>query len=234
MLQVKKFWQVLSGSLRNDTHNKRLLAYDMSLIDSLAFFVIMITLSAIPGASVALVVTRSISLGIGNGLAVILGIVLADLLFILFAILGLSALAEAMGSLFLVIRYIAGAYLVWLGYSLLIVKNKTVISLNKSNSTGSLASSFLAGFFLTLGDIKAIFFYASLLPGFIELSSLNVSDTLSIITITIISVGGVKIAYAVSAIKAINIPRISNFENMAKKTAGVFMLGAGSYLIIKA
>jgi len=51
----------------------------------------MALLAALPSASVALVITRSATLGVANGIAVSAGIVLGDLIFILLAIFGLSA-----------------------------------------------------------------------------------------------------------------------------------------------
>ena len=102
----------------------------MSIIDSISLFAIMVTLAIIPSTSVALVVTRSATLGVGNGIAVALGIVLGDLIFILLAILGLSVIAETMGGFFLVIKYLGGAYLLWLGFVLLTSNNKTTVSAN--------------------------------------------------------------------------------------------------------
>ena len=193
----------------------------------------MATLAIIPSTSVALVVTRSATLGVGNGISVALGIVLGDLIFILLALLGLSVVAETMGGFFLVIKYLAGAYLLWFGFTLLTAKNKSIIPLKKANTHGSLIASFLAGLFLTLGDIKAIFFYVSLFPTFIDLTALNTSDSFIIVLVTIVTVGGVKVAYAISARKLVTMSRGLNLDNAAKKAAGCLIIGAGSYLLIK-
>lgn len=206
----------------------------MTIIDSISLFVIMVTLAIIPGTSVALVITRSATLGVANGIAVSLGIVLGDLIFILLAILGLSIVAETMGGFFLVIKYLAGAYLLWIGYTLLTSSTKNTITVSTGNTTGNFITSFLAGFFLTLGDIKAIFFYVSLFPTFIDPSILKLTDVFIIMLVTIVTVGGVKIAYAISARKAVTMTKGLKLEKAAKKFAGSFMIGAGSYLIVKA
>lgn len=86
---------------------------------------------------------------------------MADLVFVMFAILGLSALVETMGSLFMVLKYLGAAYLLWLGFLLLNSKNAPVKSIISPMKKSNLMVSFLAGFTSTLGDIKAIFFYAS-------------------------------------------------------------------------
>ena len=85
-----------------------------------------------------------------------------------------------------------------------------------------------------MGDIKAIIFYVSLFPVFIDLSALRVADVLTIISVMLVSVGGVKAVYAFSATKVASLARRYKFYNAARKTAGGFMIGAGSYLIVKA
>ncbi len=205
----------------------------MSILDAIAFFAVMLTLAIIPSTSVALVVARSATLGIANGAAVALGIVLGDLVFILLVLLGLSALAETLGGLFLVIKYIGGAYLIWLGFTLLSSKTNTSITIKKPILKGNLRTSFLSGFFITLGDIKAIFFYGSLFPAFVNLSALQWSDITTIILLTILTVGGVKLAYAFLATKLVSMSQGLKVEKGVRITAGSFMVGAGSYLIVK-
>lgn len=206
----------------------------MSIVDVISLFVIMVTLALIPSTSVALVVTRSVTNGISNGIAVSLGIVLGDIAFILLVILGLSVVAETMGWLFLTIKYVGATYLIWLGYTLLVSTSRTAITVSRTKEKGNLIASFLAGFFLTLGDIKAIFFYVSLFPTFVNLETLKLADVLIIMLVTILTVGGVKVFYAFSARKVISMSKGFKLENNAKKAAGSFMIGAGSYLIVKA
>ena len=206
----------------------------MGIFDAISLFFVMLTLALIPSSSVALVVTRSITLSVQNGISVSLGIVLGDLIFIFFAILGLSIVAETMGWLFLTIKYIGATYLIWLGYTLLTSKTTTTITVDKTNQKGNLVESFFAGLFLTLGDIKAIFFYASLFPTMLNLDALQLGDIVMIMLVTIVAVGGVKIFYAFSAHKVASMSKGYALESKAKKLAGGFMVGAGSFLIIKA
>ena len=206
----------------------------MSIIETISLFGIMAALAAMPSTSVALVVTRSATLGVGNGIAVAMGIVLGDLVFIMLAILGLSVVAEAMGNLFVVIKYLGAVYLLWLGFSLLKARSKATITVNKTREKGSLVASFIAGFILTLGDIKAVIFYVSLFPVFIDLSALQVTEILIVIFVTVASVGGVKVLYALSATKVAKLARELKFENSVTKAAGGLIVGAGTYLIVKA
>ena len=94
----------------------------MSIIQAFTLFVLMIGLAALPSSSVALVVARSATAGVSNGIAVSIGIVLGDLLFVFLAILGLTAIAELMGGFFAVVKVAGGLYLLGFGISLLIAK----------------------------------------------------------------------------------------------------------------
>lgn len=205
----------------------------MNIFELLSLFGMMVALAAVPSTSVALVVTRSATLGIANGLAVSAGIVIGDLVFIALAILGLAVVAETMGSFFLIIKILAGLYLLWLGFSLIISRRSVSLSLDEHSSTGNLVNSFIAGLALTLGDIKAIIFYASLFPVFVDLSAITLTEIIAIILITILSVGGVKSAYAIFATQVATNTKSTWIKNIARKTAGGLMISAGSYLIIK-
>lgn len=205
----------------------------MGIIESITLLGIMVALAAIPSTSVALVVMRSATLDVKNGIAVAAGIVLGDLIFVMLVILGLSLLAETLGSLFLIIRYLGATYLIWLGFSLLATKHVTGFSTSSPVGKGRYTTDFFAGLALTLGDIKAIFFYLSLFPVFIDLAGLQLTDIFVIMAITVVAVGGVKVAYAFSASKIAAYTKGLPFEPTIRKTIGSVMIGAGSYIIAK-
>jgi len=205
----------------------------MTFLAAIALLGTMLVLSAVPCASVVLVVSRSATLGFANGAAVCLGIVLADLLFVSLAIFGLGVLAETMGPTFAVLKYIAGGYLLWLGLSLFRSKRKVDFE-EAGPSKFSLWASFASGFILTLGDVKAILFYASLFPAFVDMASLRVRDVAVIMIVTILAVGGVKLAYAYAAQRIVSRLQNQKTQKLARFTAGGLMLGAGTYLIMKA
>jgi len=209
----------------------------MTLTSSIALFLIMGTLAAIPSSSVLLVVTQSAAIGLRNGIVAAIGVVVGDLIFMTMAIFGMTALAEQMGILFILVRYLAGAYLIWFGIGLIrshrsdSTRVRSGVRLSKLKS--SLTASFGAGLLLTLGDIKAIFFYASLLPTFVDLASLTASDLLLVSGITVFAVGGVKVVYAFAAGKALHLSKGLPFERELKVTSGGFMICAGAYMLFQ-
>ncbi len=205
----------------------------MGIIEIISLILIMAIGASIPSSSVALVIARSLTHGIPNGISVSIGIVLGDSIFILLVVFGLSVVAESMGWLFLAIKYIGATYLIWLGLTLFFSK-PAKIEVEKNTKNGDLVTSFFAGLFLTLGDVKAVFFFISLFPAFINLGELTLSDVIVVLLIDIIVVGGVKIFYAFSAKKVASISKRYGLENKTQKVAGSFMIGAGSYIIVKA
>lgn len=194
----------------------------------------MLLLSALPSGSVALVVTRSATLGMKDGVSVSLGIVCGDLLFVTFAILGMTLLAETMGAFFSILKILGGTYLIWIGMGLLTSREGSLID-SKKPTPASILTSFLSGLLLTLGDVKAILFYASLFPAFVDMVSLTTVDIAMIMVITALTVGSIKITYALLARRIVSgIEKRAANGRMTKLAAGGLMIGTGGYLLTKA
>jgi len=135
-----------------------------------------------------------------------------------------------MGGLFFLIKYLGGAYLIVLGIGLCRAKLNKVETAAVMES--SWLSSFIAGLSITLADQKATLFYLGFFPAFIDLSQISYLDTIIIIAITIVAVGGVKLGYAFMADQArlLISSRIRKGINMM---AGGIMIAVGVFLILK-
>ena len=205
----------------------------MTFASSLSLLLVMVTLAAIPSSSVALVVVRASTLGIRHGIAAASGIVAGDLVFVALAIAGLVTVAETLGTLFAVFRYVAAAYLIWFGFNLIRggAGAGKAVDLHRS---GGMGASFAAGIALTLGDVKAILFYAALFPVFVDVPALTTFEVATIAAITLISVGGVKVAYAFAARTIVAASEGFLLRRHIRTAAGVVMIGTGGYLIAKA
>lgn len=193
---------------------------------------VMIVLAAMPSASVALVVARSAQRGVWSGCAVAVGIVIGDLVFVALALSGMSVLAETMGAFFAVMRFAAGAYLIWMGIALL--RSIRRAPMDVPDRVGSkLIGSFAAGLVLTLGDVKAILFYSSLFPVFLDLSAVDWRVASTVAAITVISVGSVKVIYALCA-RHVALRFIhSRSTQVARGVAGTTLIGTGVVLLTK-
>ena len=188
-------------------------------------------LAIIPSVSVLAVTARSAAFGFTHGVLTALGIVAADILFILVAVYGLALVAELMGAQFKLVQYLGGAYLIWLGISLWRADAKAHQSDEIKQSSRS--SSFLTGFLITLGDQKAILFYLGFFPAFIDLSQMTPADMLIIIMIAIIGVGGAKLIYAYLADRASLIFKNTRAIRGINILAACVMIAVGLTLLLK-
>lgn len=200
----------------------------MSYSSAVLLFLAMAILAAIPSISVLTVSARSAAYGFIHGAFTALGIVVGDILFILLAIFGLTFLADSMGNLFVWVKFLGGAYLIWLGTTLL--KSKPDIRTTEEEITSSLPSSFLTGLLITLADQKAIFFYLGFFPAFLDLRAVSLFDTSIILLITVIAVGGVKLAYAFLASSAKQVINTRSHKTI-NFIAGSIMIAVGVYII---
>jgi len=204
----------------------------MEIYGLISFLGIMLLLAAIPSGSVGFVVVSSATRGLRFGIAASLGIVAGDLIFVTLALLGMVSLAESMGALFAIFRYLGGAYLIWLGVGI-IRSSKNATQKALPNSKIRILGTFNAALLLTLGDIKAILFYASLFPVFIDVADLSFATVIAIVFLTAISVGSVKMIYAVFADRIASRFTHPRLQKGSRIAAGTAMIGAGSIVIAK-
>jgi threonine/homoserine/homoserine lactone efflux protein len=204
----------------------------MTLYSMLAFAGAMFLLAITPGPGVFATISRGLASGFNNAAFVVLGIVLGDIVFLLLAIFGLSAIATVLGEFFIIVKYLGGAYLLYLGYKILTTKEDTTDVQGVSEL--SWKKNFLAGLFITLANPKVILFYLGFLPTFVNLQTLTVLDIVVISTIVTIVLGGVMLGYAYSASGAKKLFKSKSSKRKMNIAACSVMIGAGGTLIAKA
>jgi len=192
-----------------------------------ALFGAMALLAAVPSVSVLIVTARAASAGLAHGALAAAGIVAADILFILLALFGLALLADALGEAFQWVKYAAALWLLWLALGLVRAARAPAAA---APAAPTPASSFMAGFLLTLGDQKAILFYLGFFPAFLDLAAMTPLDAIAIVAIAIVAVGGVKLAWAVAAARAGAAagPRLARALNIA---AALALAAAAAWLL---
>jgi threonine/homoserine/homoserine lactone efflux protein len=154
-----------------------------------------------------------------------------DFIFIILAIYSLSAVAENIGGLLLLVKYGGGIYLIWSGIKL-IRDRSTRIEVTKVETTSRL-SSFFSGLSITLGDQKAIFFYLSFFPAFLDLENVSLLDAIIVMAIAAVAVGGVKVGYACLGDRAKFLRQSSGMRRGINLTAGSVLVVSGIFLITK-
>lgn len=198
----------------------------MTLESTIAFTIAMLILAASPGPGVFATVAQALAGGFRSALDVIAGIVAGDLIFLLLAVFGLTALARTLGDFFIVVKIAGGGYLIWLGVKLWLTR-PVVPGEQPGIKAQSGKQRLLGGLFITLGNPKAILFYAGFLPTFMDLGSLAAGDVLVVACLVAVVLVLVMGTYAYSASRArvlFTKPRAIRDLN---RGAGTIMIGAG-------
>ncbi len=204
----------------------------MTTETTIAFTLAMLILAATPGPGVFASVAQALSAGFRSSWNVIIGIVMGDILFLMLAIFGLSAVARVLGDFFFVVRLVGGAYLIWLGYKMWTMQP---LSFNAEPSTNQRNGwqRFLGGLFITLGNPKVILFYVGFLPTFMNLDQLKHIDILIITGVVTLVLAGVMGVYAYTAGRARQIFASPRAARNLNRSAGTVMIGTGLVIATK-
>lgn len=183
---------------------------------------------AIPGPGIFAVVSCALGRGFREALALITGMIIGDLLYFAFAVLGMAALARSMGGFFVVIKLAGAAYLIWLGVKLWRQPPVPMAADgNAATPRRGFGRSLLGGLIVTLSNPKTIAFYAGLLPTFVDLEKLSASDALAMGGIVVLTVGLIPAAYAVVASAGRRFLTQPSRLKIVNRTAGAMMIGTG-------
>ena len=199
----------------------------MNLLDILSFSIAMFLLAITPGPGVFAVLATSINSNIKNSFYMISGIVLGDVIFLLFAIFSLSSIQTILGDMFIFIKYVGGIYLLYLAYK--IFTSSCIINIKESQNINT-SKNFIAGLVITLSNPKVILFYISFLPTFIDLKKLVLNDILIVILLVILVLSFVMISYAIGAYKAKLSLNNKKYIKTMNISASAAMSIAGIYL----
>lgn len=203
----------------------------MTFLSLLTFFLTMFLIVLLPGPGTFAITAKSLSHNLTSVSFIVFGMVIADIIFLLFAIFGLSAIASLLGELFIIVKYLGALYLIYLGYKLLTSKeNKEQMQTLQATSQ---KKNFLLGFAITFSNPKVILFYLSLLPTLVNIHALTFFDiTLLMLTVSIV-ITTVMFGYALITLKAKRLFKSTNATKKMNKFAGGVMLSAGGFLLIK-
>ena len=131
----------------------------------LLFVVASLVLIVTPGQDMILVMSRSIAQGPAAGIATAAGVSIGLVGHTLLATLGLGAILRTSELLFLVLKLVGAAYLIYLGIGLLRTKNPELLV--SASSRRSMTRLFLDGAISNISNPKIAVFYFAFLPQFV-------------------------------------------------------------------
>lgn len=205
----------------------------MSLVSVFSFAIAIFVLAVTPGPGVFAIISRSLASGFKTTLLMIAGCITGDIIFLLFAIMGMSVIAQTMGTLFLLVKIVGAAYLIFLGIKIWISKPVPVNQQQINGKKTVRYGNFLSGLGITLANPKVILFYCGFLPTFMDLPSMTGFDIIIVTMVLAMVLSVVLISYAYLASSArlfFSSPRSVKWLN---RTAGTVMISAGAAIAAK-
>lgn len=199
----------------------------------------MLILAATPGPGVLLVTSQTATHRLRAGLLTTCGIIFADIFFILLVTYGLAALTKNLQFIIIFVNFLGGLYLIFIGVISFknCLKNKISehqkTAINNNSSQKSNAYFFLSGFLVTLSNPKAILFYLSFLPAFVDLSNLKHSDVVIIMITAIVTIAPTMMIYAWMSNQAAKMSPLKQKESIISKVAAIMLIIVGCYMLYR-
>jgi len=203
----------------------------MDLVTLAAFTIAYAIAVLVPGPGVAAVVARALGGGFMSAVPMVLGILAGDLIYLIFALFGLAAIATWFGPVFVIVRWAGAAYLLFIAWQFWTARPGSEQIRAKQESGWK---TFLSGFALTMGNPKTIVFYLALLPTVVPLdkpiTALGFIELTTIVVVVLLAIGS---GYAALAAWARELFTSAKAIRRMNRTAGVIMAGAAAFVVAR-
>ncbi|MDB5526260.1 MAG: lysE type translocator family protein [Rhizobium sp.] len=201
-------------------------------VASLAIFAGALLIAAgSPGPSIAALIARVLTRGTRDVLPFLAAMWFGEMVWLSLAVLGLAAIAETFHYVFVAIKWIGVAYLLYLACKMWTAASDT--SGSALPETGSPRKLFLAGLTVTLGNPKIMMFYVALLPTIIDINAVTLSGWAELVIVMFAVLVVVDLAWVMFASKARRLLRSSRAVRIANRTSAGLMAGAAAAIAVK-
>jgi threonine/homoserine/homoserine lactone efflux protein len=198
----------------------------MDLAALVIFATALFLAAASPGPGIAAIVARVLGRGARGAVAFSIGVALGDIVWLTVAVVGLAALAQTFHAVFLTLKYVGAAYLLYLGYRLWTSPGAAPVHAGGRGERP--LKLFLAGLAVTMGNPKVMVFYLALLPTLLDLERVTVQGYAELVAVTLGVLGVVFSGYIGLAARARRLfasPRAIRWVN---RGTGTIMAGAAA------
>ncbi|PLY09576.1 MAG: LysE family translocator [Arcobacter sp.] len=203
----------------------------MSLESSLTFFLAIFIFGITPGPGVFALLSRGMTLGSKECISLAFGMTISDVIYLIFACLGLATIAQNYALLFDFIRIIGAIYLVYLGYKMFIAPIKIETTDKSIIHKKDFFLGFIQGFLISASNPKVILFYIAFLPTFLDIKSLTSYDIMLVSFLTIIALMLGLMSISMLASRTKKMLKSNKALKRLNYTAGSIMVAAGSFLL---
>jgi threonine/homoserine/homoserine lactone efflux protein len=179
-----------------------------------------------PGPSIAALVARVLTNGYRDVLPFLAAMWIGEALWLSLAVWGLAAIAQSLHLLFVVIKYLGVAYLLYLAWRMW---SAPVAARDGAMPSDKPAGKlFAAGMAVTLGNPKIMVFYMALLPSIIDLTHMTVLGWAELSVTMIVVLVAIDLFWVALAARARTIFRSPRAVRTANRVSASLMAGAAA------
>jgi threonine/homoserine/homoserine lactone efflux protein len=200
----------------------------MTLTNLLVFALALCVAAGSPGPSIAALVARVLTNGLRDVLPFLAAMWLGEALWLGCAVAGLAVVARTLGVVFLLIKFVGVAYLLYLAWKMWFAP--TDVSKGELPSGQSAWRMFGAGLTVTLGNPKIMMFYLALLPTIVDLDRVRGAAWLELTAVTLVVLMSVDLAWALLAVRARRLLTSRKAVRVANRASATMMAGAAAVI----
>ena len=190
------------------------------------FFVVSIT----PGMCMTLSLSMGMSIGLKKTFYMMYGELVGVGLVATASVIGVATIMLKYPSIFLVLKYGGGAYLIYLGIQMWLSRGKMALSMDECNYNISKKSLAIQGFITAIANPKGWAFFIALLPPFIDEKLPMTSQLVVLIFMILVLEFTCLIIYATGGKTLRKLLQNSSNVRLINKIAGTLMMGIGVWL----
>ncbi len=198
----------------------------MAIETWLAFALASAVLLASPGPTVLLVTSYALGHGWRAAVPTVIGVALGDLVAMTISVAGLGALLMASGELYLILKWIGAAYLIYLGVRLWRAGVPTGGDVHAVPMAAR--TMFSNAFTVTVLNPKALVFFVAFVPQFLDSGRPWLLQAAIMIATFVILAAINVFGYALLAVRARATIQRPSVQRMVNRIGGSALIGAGA------
>jgi threonine/homoserine/homoserine lactone efflux protein len=194
----------------------------LTLSSLILFAAVYFAAVATPGPGIAALVARVLGHGLRGVAPFIAGYVAGDMIWLVFAGTGLSVVAHAFAGLFVALKYLGAAYLLYVAWRM---ATAPAMRGDAAPAASRGWRAFFGALSLTLGNPKVMVFFLSIMPLVVDVRTLTLASLAELAAVCALVISTTLAAYALAANRARGFLRSTRAMRIAHRAAGGVMAG---------
>lgn len=204
----------------------------MTLSELLVFAAALLVAAGSPGPSIAALVARVLTNGFRDVFPFVAAMWVGEALWLTATVAGLAVIAHTFATLFLALKYLGIAYLLFLAWQMW--SAPTDLPGGDALPTGQRPwRMFAAGLTVTLGNPKIMVFYLALLPTIVDLDRVGLVGWAELALTMLLALAAVHLGWALLAARARSLLTSRRAVRVANRTSATMMAGAAAAIAAK-